>query len=862
MDVPGYVAAFNKRREELKEAFLKDDNPFSYIENHTLAADQAIVSIAQSNKLPERTCLVALGGYGRRELFPYSDIDVLFLLPEGVKDNELHQIEAVLSALWELGLTVGYSVRSIEECLQQAKEDITAETAMLESRYLYGDKKLYNDYLSALRKHLDYLTFFRKKFVEQQQRHLKYQDSSNTLEPNIKESPGGLRDLNLISWILKAYNITIQKEAREDSPLLTELEKKAIFKAAATLFWLRMHVHLLVKRHEDRLIFEIQEELAKTLGVKPVEQRLASEVLMQRFYRQAITIRNLNAVILQAAIEKVSPSDLQEGQAIEEGFGIRGETLTVDSADYYKKGPYAFVLPFYLRIKYPQITKFSTRIYRSFAKLDEYDAQDFLNDQRAKELFLKIIKAKTGVYHTLREMSRWGVLSKLLPAFAKIVGQMQHDLFHAYTVDHHIILALRYLRHFTRLENAHEMPLCTDLMMGLKKNWRVVVAMLFHDVGKGSNRDHSIVGAEEVRKFGETYGLAKEDIDYISFLVREHLTMSYVAQKQDISDPDVVEQFAAKVKELDKLTGLYLLTVSDIRATNPVIWNGWKARLLEQLFYSTARHLKGESLSKATLVDKRRSEVLRKTTLDQQSKEKLSRFWEDFDVAYFMRHSESTILWHAEVLLNQIDKKNSFVATRKTEDVANGHEVLILTQDKPELFARIVSSFQKLDLSIMEARIHTGNSGRVLDTFMVVDDESRPDIEADLKELEKDLAQKLDTDIPLEPLAKGRQSRQSKYFPITPMVQIRPDANGKQYLLSIVASDRRGLLASISRVLIKFRINLVTARISTLGERVEDVFLIESPRLKEAPIVAEFETELLKILYVPAEQNPYRRKGS
>ncbi|MCD8340205.1 MAG: HD domain-containing protein, partial [Burkholderiales bacterium] len=602
---------------------------------------------------------------------------------------------------------------------------------------------------------------------------------------------------------------------------------------------------------DDRLVFVIQDDLAKTLGISAQGERRPSEVLMQRFYRNAATVRNLNSVILQAAIEKVTQPIELEGKSIGDGFLIKGDTLDISSPEVMEKYPYSFVLPFYLKIKYPEITKFSVGILRAFENLDSFTTDQFLADERAKKLFLEILKAKTGTYHALREMAKLGLLSKLLPDWARITGQMQYDLFHAYTVDRHTILAVRYLRHFTRVENAHEMPLCSDLMMGLKDNWRLVVSTLFHDVGKGSGRDHSTVGAEKVREFGKIYGLKPEEIDYISFLVQEHLTMSQVAQKQDISDPEVIKAFATKVGNMERLTGLYLQTVCDIRATSPKIWNGWKARLLEELYYATAEFLKGSSLSKNMLVEKRREEVLRGITLTSEEAEKLFNFWKEFDVAYFMRHSEDAILWHAHVLQGHFDQQKAFVAARKVDGVPNAHEILVLTQDKPELFASIVSSFQFLDLSVLEARIHTGRTGRVLDTFLVIDDGSRPDIEEELKSFTRTLAQKLDSDEPLPPLGRSRVSRQSKYFPITPTANLRPDADGKQFLLSVVAADRRGLLAAIARVFVKYHINLVTARIATLGERVEDVFLLQDQSLHEAPIAAQFEGEILKVLELP-----------
>lgn len=479
--------------------------------------------------------------------------------------------------------------------------------------------------------------------------------------------------------------------------------------------------------------------------------------------------------------------------------------------------------------------------------MDERIPEDFASLDSVKASFMQIIKANKGVYHCLKEMNKLGILSKLIKSFGRIVGQLQHDLFHVYTVDQHTILAIKYLRHFTKSENAHEMPLMTELMMSLEENWRLVLALLFHDIGKGRGGDHSRIGAEEFLCFAKSYNLSEKDTAYITFLVREHLTMSHVAQKQDISDPEVIKRFAEKVESLDRLTGLYLITVADIRATGPKVWNSWKGKLLEELFYATANFLQGKSLSKTMLVNNRREGVLEAGNFTEQEKEKLEQFWEDFDVGYFMRHSVENILWQSKELMDHMDRTSSYIIYRPVEGLPNAYEFVVLTEDREELFARIVSTFQSFRLSILEARIYTGKTGRVLDHFVVTDNDGRAGLEI-FEHLRTDLINRLDKQLPLPPLMKGRLSRHSKSFPIAPEVQIRADVGGSHYFLSVVATDRLGILATIARVFIKFKINLITARIATLGERIEDVFVIESPRLVEPQFIAEFETALLKAL--------------
>lgn len=832
----------------MARAFLESGDPLSYLKNHSEAADRAVLEIFKENRLPERISVAAIGGYGREQLFPYSDLDLLFLLPDDVLDSELVPVRAVISDLWSLGLTVGYSVRNLDECVQQAQIDITAQTAMLESRFLHGDKKRFDQYERRMGELLDLKTFFRAKFIEQEQRHLKFHDSSYALEPNIKESPGGLRDLNILMWVLQAAGYGRTYNEVYKSGLITKKERDLLRTVTSGLYRLRIFLHLLSHRHEDRLVFEIQESVAKEMGILPIPGRRASEILMQRFYVNAKTIGQLNSIILQAIKEDITHENSLPGRMVDDEFIVRGDVLDIRSDKTFTNNPHAILRAFLFSVNHREVPKKSSKLYRGLLHAHPMMNESFAMDPINKATFLELVQAKRGVWHALDEMNRWGVLGRLLPSFRKIIGQLQHDLFHVYTVDEHTLLAIKYLRQFTRSEHAHEFPLCTELMLSLKKNWRLVLVLLYHDIGKGRGGDHSSIGAQEIAAMAKEYGLSDEDSTYLEFLVQEHLTMSKVAQKQDISDPAVIHDLAVKVKTMERLIGLYLITVCDIRATNPKLWNGWRAQLLENLFYATAGALEGKSISREMLVGTRREEALLEGHFTKKEQEKLKQLWDNIDVAYFMRHSVQNIVWHAKVLLPHLGQNTSFVATRTLNGLQNAHEVLVLTQDRPELFARIVSYLQKQNLSILEARIHTGKDNRVVDSFIVVDDGSNPYFVSVLKTIEEELPVKLDSVEPLGPPIKGLLSRHSRLFPIVPQVTLRPDAGGHQFLLSVVATDRLGLLASIARVLIRFKLNLVTARIATLGERVEDVFLVEGRGLSDPLFCADVETAVLESL--------------
>lgn len=842
------VAEFAAARAKLASIFLSDENAANYLKAHSAAADTAVKSLVNAAGLSDRIAVVAVGGYGREQLFPHSDLDLLFLLPDDVLDSELSEIETILGDLWSLGLTVGHSVRTIDECLKQGDEDITAQTAMLESRYLQGDRELYERYQKTIFEHLNPRDFFRAKYVEQQQRHLKYNDSPYALEPNIKESPGGFRDLNVLIWLMKASHHGSTWSEVAKTGLITKREADLLNTAMRHIYRLRIHMHLYCNRHEDRLLFEIQEAVAHALKVPEIDGRRASELLMQRYYLNAKSISQLNTIILQALKEKFVPEASKPGKSAGSYFVVRGDVLDLAADDVFEKHPEAILEAFLFREKNPNVTRKSTRLCRALLASHALINDEFRKNPVNKATFLKIIKAKTGVYHTLSEMNRWGILGRFLPDFKHIVGQMQHDLFHAYTVDQHTILSIRYLRHFTRSENAHEMPLCTELMMSLKNNWRLVLALLFHDIGKGHGGDHSTIGAEEFRRFAEEFDLAPADADYIEFLVREHLTMSKVAQKQDITDPAVVQAFTKKIGTRDKLIGLYLITVCDIRATSPTVWNSWKAQLLTGLFMESTKTLRGRGLSRSMLVERRRKDALPLCRFNESGERLINSFWDTLDIAYFMRHSVSDIVWHAQTLLPVLADKHTITAFRALHGMKSSFEVMILTRDRSELFVTIASLFQRYQLSILEAQIHTTKDGWVLDSFIVVDGGKNPDIEETLNDITRELPELIDSGKPAPAPYQGRLSRRSRSFPITPSISIRPDANGRQYLLSLVATDRLGLLASVARLLSEFHINLVTARIATLGERVEDVFLVEGATLKDPAQTGELERRILKTI--------------
>jgi len=471
----------------------------------------------------------------------------------------------------------------------------------------------------------------------------------------------------------------------------------------------------------------------------------------------------------------------------------------------------------------------------------------FRRDERNRATFLAILQQPKGVLHEIRRMNQLSVLGRYLPVFRRIVGQMQHDLFHVYTVDQHILQVLRNLRRFMLSEHAHEYPLCSQLIADFDRPWLLYIAALFHDIAKGRGGDHSELGARDARRFCRAHGLAREDTELIVFLVEHHLSMSQVAQKQDLADEEVLQRFSSLVKTERRLIALYLLTVADIRGTSPKVWNAWKGKLLEDLFRSTRRLLGGGSVTPTAVLEGRKQEALRILRLYGLPDNAREALWNELDIVYFLRHSAQDIAWHTRSLYARVDAGKPIVRARLAR-IGEGAEVLIYVKDQKDLFARVCGYFDSRNLSILDARVHTTRNGYALDTFLVTDHGRAPHYRELLSQIEHELTEWVQTQRELPAPIKGRMSRQSRHFPVSPLVQLAPDERGAHYLLSITATDRIGLLYSIARTLAQHGLNVHTAKILTLGERVEDVLLISGPELAKNKGLLDLEADLLEAL--------------
>jgi [protein-PII] uridylyltransferase len=829
-------------------SFRADGKPEKLLADLRRSVDAALTKAWRDFSLPSEAALVAVGGYGRGELFPYSDVDVLILL-DAAPDAALQpKLEELVQLFWDIGLEIGHSIRTIDECLTESAADITVQTSLLEARLVTGNRKLFRLLQKRFQAAMDPQAFFQAKTLELRQRHAKYEDTPYSLEPNCKESPGGLRDLQVILWVAKAAGLGESWRKLAERGLITPVEGRQLTQKERAFKDIRIRLHIQTGRREDRLVFDVQTPIAESFGYRTTETRRASEYLMQHYYWAAKAVTQLNTILLQNIKAQLFPQD-GSPQPINERFNQINGLIDIARDDAFEATPSAMLEVFLLIAQHSELTGMTARTLRALWHTRFKIDNAFRRDPGNRALFLQILQAPQGITHALRGMNQTSILGRYLPNFRRIIGQMQHDLFHVYTVDQHILMVVRNVRRFTMTEHAHEYPFCSQLAANFAKPWLLYIAALFHDIAKGRGGDHSELGMADASRFCKDHGLGPEDTELVVFLVRYHLAMSHVAQKQDLSDPDVIRNFASLMKDERHLTALYLLTVADIRGTSPKVWNAWKGKLLEDLYRMTLRVFVGENPSADHELENRQSEALKTLRLYGLPENAHQRLWQQLDVAYFLRHDASDIAWQTRSLYTRTDSDTAVVKCRLAP-IGEGLQVAVYVKDEPDLFARICSYFDRKNFSILDAKIHTTRHGYALDTFLVSDPAFSNHYRDIISLIEHELRELIQSKSVLAPPTKGRLSRLSRTFPITPTVDLRPDERGQYYLLSVSANDRNGLLYSIANVLAKYRINLHTAKIMTLGERVEDVFIVDGPVLNNARTQIQLETELLDAMRV------------
>ncbi len=805
--------------------------------------DQLLGSLWDTHDWPESDIsLVAVGGYGRGELHPHSDIDIMVLLGENDEDAS-GQIEAFLTRLWDIGLDIGHSVRTVQDCVDGAREDITILTNLMEARVLRGPETLMQDVRrrTGPKEMWPSAEFFRAKLEEQRARHHKFADTEYNLEPNVKGSPGGLRDLQIIGWIAERQFGVESLERLTTEEFLNADEMKVLVDGREFMWKVRYALHMVTGREEDRLLFDHQRELAKIWGLQDGD-KLAVEKFMQDYYRWAQALGMLNEVLIQnfdqAFLTAAGDHDVLE---LNGRFQMRNGYIEARNDNVFKVDSSAILEVFLLSARNDAINGIAAptiRLLRNSLHLidDNFRASDI-----NKRMFMDLLRSPYKLTRQLKRMLRYGVLGRYIPEFGSIIGQMQHDLFHAYTVDAHTLEVIENMRRFQIPEFAERFPVTARVTSRLPKIELLYLAGLFHDIGKGRGGDHSELGALDAQAFCESHGLSARDTKLVTWLVKSHLTMSAVSQRRDISDPDVILQFAQHVGDQNRLDYLFALTVADINGTNPTLWNAWRGSLLRQLYTETKRALRRgleNPVDKQEWIDETRYAAIDNLEYRGFTVEELEELWKERGEDYFLRERAEDIAWHTEAIAGHHDKSKPLVVLRSSIDssVANTTQIFIHARSSAQLFPTICAQLEQLDLSVHDARIYNANDGMTLDTFSVLNTDGSS-IAADaarLNHIRDHLAAALADNSDASDTVQRRTPRAKKSFSIPTETTMSVDEIKNYSVLEVATPDRPGLLARIGRIFVDFGIVLQAAKIQTLGERVEDVFFITDD--KQQPI--------------------------
>ncbi len=828
-------------RKALEQVFLQFGKAPRLLRDHSRLIDRYLRQVWQMLAMPEALALIAVGGYGRGELYPKSDIDLLILLDNEPDATLQTKLQTLIGVLWDIGMEVGHSIRTITQCVGES-DDITVQTNLLEARLLIGNALLFNALNVAVRTHLNACEFFNAKLAEQQKRHARFAEADFNLEPNLKESPGGLRDLQTITWISRAAGLGTRWKELAQAGLMTFAEARLLSRHDALLQILRIRLHYLAKRREDRLLFDFQDLLAEEMGIAASANRRASEHLMQRYYQTRLAVRQYNTILLQNLRDHLFPNALEK-RDLNERFCAIGTLLEIHDEQLFEHTPAAIFELFSLMQQHPELTDLSAKTLRALWRAQQHINSNFRRNPLHREKFMAILQQSEGLTHALRRMNQYGILGAYLPAFGRIVGQMQHDLFHVYTVDEHIMMVVRNLRRFEIAKHADEVPICNQLMAEFARPYVIYVAGLFHDIAKGRGGEHAELGKKDALQFCKHHKIGRDDTDLVVWLVGEHLTLSATAQKQDLSDPEVIATFARKIKNDRYLVALFLLTVADVRGTSPKVWNAWKDKLMEDLFWAARRYMRDGKM--ANRLDEVRKQA--RTLLDNYNMhaEAYSMLWAQFDEHYFIDHDAQEIAWHTYLLSDKTNTPAPVVKARMSP-IGEGLQVLVYCQDMRGLFARICDFFTRMSYTIVEAKMHTTQHGFALGSFQIMEAmQVRTNYLDIMKYIEAELVQHLLEQRPVALSGGGRVNRQLKHFPIHTKVNLEKTSHGLQ-MLTLVTGDRPGLLARIPQILNKHNIRLHRAKINTLGSRAEDVFWISGDTLNHPEQTRVLLSELLE----------------
>ena len=841
--LPGQLAAHPGSREEyrrqlglaheeLKTRFLAEE-PVETLVHARAELIDTILRQAWSEHLGgshRHWALVAVGGYGRGELHPCSDIDILLLVEKPPADEERSEVERLITFLWDIGLEVGHSVRTVAECVQESAADVSVMTTLLEARLLDGDAALLESMNTALSPPGIWpeKEFFEAKLKEQVLRHQKANDTAYNLEPNVKTGPGGLRDIQTIGWVAKRHfgNESLDGLARRGFISASELRR---LKQAQSFLWkVRFGLHIVTGRREDRLLFDHQIKLSQMLGYEDATYTLAVEQFMQRYYRTVMDASLLNELLLQLFSEAILSNE-EDIRPLNARFQVHNGALEARHSDVFARTPSALLELFVLLQQNPDIKGVRASTMRAVARSLWLIDEEFRQNPRHHRLFMDILRAPVGVTHELRRMNKYEVLGRYIPAFGRIVGRMQYDLFHAYTVDAHTLFVLSNLRRFAMPRYDHELPGLSRIMQQLPKPEIAYLAALFHDIAKGRGGDHSELGSVDAEAFCIEQGLSRYDARLVAWLVRNHLELSVTAQKQDITDWEVISAFARRVGDETHLDHLYVLTCADVRGTNPKLWNSWKASLFSEFYERVKRALRRgleSPIDQEELIRETQAAALQLLAGHGIGAEDIERLWARFSAQYFLQYTPEEVAWHTRLLIErQPGPGDTLVAIEPS--MRGTTAVLAFVPEGRQGFARTTAVLDQLGLNIVDARISPTDDGFTLGLYHILEDDgsliTNQDRQTEIEFAVLRALQRADTTLPV---VSRRAPRQARMFNTPTQVTLSVDDRNQRSVLELVASDRPGLLCDVGKVLMQEGIELRKAKIMTVGERAEDVFYV------------------------------------
>lgn len=831
--------------------YQQKHQPNVFFQQYSQALDQALQQLWQHffTEHPN-LALLAIGGFGRQEMYPYSDIDLAIVAHQSLNHDEQDRISQFVQALWDMQLHASVKSGSVTELCESAKNDLTADTAFLEARFLVGNAQIAQYFVEQSQLQRDLSTFIEGKLLEMQQRHDKQQGT--VLEPNVKCCVGGLRDIHTMIWLAKVQGIQADIQTLIHQRILTRTEADKLLHSHQELAKIRMALHLTTHREEDKLIFDLQRKIAEELHADGNHIRQQSEQLMHQFYRATKTVKQLNGIILPMLRGRVySPLPRVVHQINQDYYQVGNQIAAFNKKLFEEQPEHIFIMMEILQTR-SDLNSIAPKTLRAWWTAVQHMDKRFYQNPNNRQRFLRFFQHGTGLTHIMRLLNLYGVLAHYLPTWEKIVGLLQHDLFHIYPVDDHILMVLRNMRRLAMDQHLHELPFASEIMQDYDKKEILYLAALFHDIAKGRGGDHAIEGIADAEQFAQDHfidGKNGADGKLLAWLVEHHLLMSLTAQKEDIHNPEVVQRFCEKVQTKERLHALYLLTVADIRGTNPKIWNSWKANLLKTLFHFAERHLAGENNSTSLLSNRRQHLAAQHLTANGHDAKQQRKLWQALGDAYFVQHNTDIIIWHITHLIHQPEKAQCAIHPHHENRIL---QVMVYLPNAPKIFARLCRIFSQHQLDIVAARAFITEHDYVLDTFAVQFPEhcTENDQMALHQQLYASLNQFIQGQAPTPIKHKSKPSRRVRCLPIVPTIQLIEEEQNHWFTLNIVTVNRPYLLADIADIFNAHNISLRYAKINTMDERVEDHFLLYSPELNSAQAKVALQQALLDELSI------------